>query len=490
MATTAPPLAPAVPAQRDGIMGQLTSLPRSFWMVNIMEILERLAYYGVRVVIPIYIAQADSPGGLHFTQADKGTIFAVWAIVQSLVPLFSGGFADRYGYKKTIATSIGIKALGYLLMATQRDFWPFLLGCCVLAFGTAIFKPGVQGTMCQSLSKKNSGVGWGMFYMLVNVGGFLGPPLAHYLFGISWPAVFYGCAVIVSLNFLMLITYKEVPAGGDQSGGPVKIMVTTFRNIMNLRLAFFILIMSGFWLMFMQLYDLLPNFIEDWVDSSRMVAALHLPGWMLWAGSTRGAQLSQEWMINFDSGLIIVAVVFVSWLVSRMRRLTSIFLGIIVGSIGLIMSGYTTSGYLCMLGILVFAIGEMLASPKMNEYLGVIAPEGQKGLYMGYANIPLAVGWGFGSWFGGRIYETMGEKASFAVKYLSTQFNITDVPRTEAMNKLMEVTKLNSADATNLLWANYHPYRPWFIFAAVGIASAVGMYFYGRWVKGYEAADV
>lgn len=490
MATTATPTIPVETAPRDGLMGQLTSLPRSYWMVNIMEILERLAYYGVRVVIPIYIAQADSPGGLHFTQGEKGTIFGIWAIVQSLVPLFSGGFADRYGYKKTIATSIGIKAMGYLLMATQRDFWPFLFGCCVLAFGTAIFKPGVQGTMCQSLSKKNSGVGWGMFYMLVNVGGFLGPPLAHFLFGISWPAVFYGCAVIVSLNFLMLFTYREVPAGGVQSGGPVKIMVTTFRNIMNLRLAFFILIMSGFWLMFMQLYDLLPNFIEDWVDSSKMVAALHLPSWMLWAGSTRGLQLSQEWMINFDSGLIIVAVVFISWLVSRMRRLTSIFVGIIIGSLGLIMSGYTTSGYLCMFGILVFAVGEMLASPKMNEYLGVIAPEGQKGLYMGYANIPLAVGWGFGSWFGGNVYETMGEKASFAVKYLATQFNITDVPRTEAMNKLMEVTKLSSADATNLLWGIYHPYRPWFIFAAVGIASAVGMFFYGRWVKRFEAADV
>ena len=201
---------------QESLLKQIGSLNKPFWMVNIMEMFERLAYYGVRVVIPIYIAQADEINGLQFTQTDKGIIFFWWAIFQSITPMFSGGFADRYGFKKTIAVSIAIKVLGYILMATQTEFWPFLIGCCTLALGTAIFKPGVQGTMVQTISKKNSSVGWGTFYMLVNIGGFLGPPLAHFLFGISWPAVFYGCAAIVSINFLMLFTYKEVDAGGEQ----------------------------------------------------------------------------------------------------------------------------------------------------------------------------------------------------------------------------------------------------------------------------------
>ncbi len=51
--------------RREKLISQLKTLPRPFWMVNIMEMLERLAYYGVRVVIPIYIAQADEPTGLH-----------------------------------------------------------------------------------------------------------------------------------------------------------------------------------------------------------------------------------------------------------------------------------------------------------------------------------------------------------------------------------------------------------------------------------------
>src|SRR5262249_37663054 len=144
----------AEPAQpRETLSDQLKKLPRSFWMLNIMEMFERLAYYGVRVVIPIYIAQADEIHGLHFSQSQKGFIFMLWALVQTGVPVFSGGFADRYGYKKTIAVSIAIKMAGYLLMATQREFWPFTFGCLVLALGTAIFKPGIQGSMLQSLDK-------------------------------------------------------------------------------------------------------------------------------------------------------------------------------------------------------------------------------------------------------------------------------------------------------------------------------------------------
>jgi dipeptide/tripeptide permease len=475
---------------KEPLLGQLTSLPRAYWMVNIMEMFERLAYYGVRVVIPIYIAQADSVGGLHFSQTDKGIIFLWWAIVQSLTPMFSGGFADRYGYKKTIAVAISIAIMGYILMATQTTFLGFLLACCTLAFGTAIFKPGVQGTMCQSLSTRNSAVGWGMFYMVVNVGGFLGPPMAHFMYGISWPAVFFGSAGILSLNYLMLLTYKEVHPGGAQRGGPLQVLMTTGRNFMNLRLVIFILIMSGFWLMFMQLFDMLPNFIVDWVDSSRLVAALHLPQAMLQLNSTRGPQLSQEWMINFNAGFIMLAVVFVSWLVSRMRRVSSILLGITVSSCGLILAGFTMSGFLCMAGILVFSVGEMLASPRMNEYLGVIAPEGQKGLYMGYANVPVAVGWAYGSLRGGQVYDQFGDKANLAMDYLAKTYQITDVARTQAMAKLQEVSGLNAVDATNLLWNQYHPYELWYQFAAVGFASAIAMVFYSRWVRKFEAADI
>lgn len=475
---------------KPGLFAQLGRLSRAFWMLNIIEMFERLAYYGVRVVIPIYIAQADEIHGLHFTQGQKGDIFMLWALVQTGVPIFSGGFADRYGYKKTIAISIVIKAIGYILMATQRDFWPFTIGCLVLAFGTAIFKPGVWGSLQRTMTPENSSIGWGLFYMLVNVGGFLGPPLAHFLYGISWPTVFFGCAVIVSLNFFMLLTYPHIESGGDQSGGFLRTAWDTFSNLFNLRLITFILIMGGFWLMFMQLFDLLPNFIVDWVDSSGIVKALHLPA-MFTTATSRGTMVAQEWMINLDSFMIILFVVWISHAVSKMRRVRSIFWGIAISSVGLLLAGFTMSGVACLLGIVVFSVGEMLASPKMNDYLGVIAPEGKKGLYMGYANMPTAIGWVIGSKLAGNLYEQVGEKAGLALRWLQDNGGVpAGVERTNALEAVQRASGLDPGAATAMLWRTYHPYQVWYPFAAVGIASAVGIWLYARWVSKYEAPDI
>ncbi len=467
---------------RPGPVAQLAGLPRAFWMVNAMEMVERLAYYGVRVVIPIYIAQADELNGLHFSQSQKGTIFMLWALVQAGVPVFSGGFADRYGYKRTIAVSIVVKATGYLLMATQRSFWPFTAGCMTLALGTAFFKPGVQGTLVRTLDERTASVGWGTFYMVVNVGGFLGPPLAHFLYGFSWPTVFLGCAGLVTLNLGMLLTYREVDAGGVRRGGPLRVAALTFRNLLRPRLLVFIVVMSGFWLMFMQLYDMLPNFIVDWVDSSEMVRALHLPP-LFTVATPRGVMVAQEWLINADSGLIVLCVVLVSWLASRLRRVQSIFLGIVIASAGLVAAGLSMSGWLCLAGIVLFAVGEMLASPKMNEYLGVIAPEGEKALYMGYANMPTAIGWSYGSILGGRVYDELGDKANLAARYLAEHHGLPGVARTGAVARLQEVLHLDAGAATRLLWETYHPYRLWYPFAAIGLASALGIFLYARWVR-------
>jgi len=477
------------PAKRVSLYEEFSRLPRAYWMVNVMEMLERLAYYGVRVVIPIYIAQADEIGGLHFSQADKGLIFMLWALVQTGVPVFSGGFADRYGYKRTIAVSIVLKVAGYLIMATQREFWPFTFGCLVLALGTAIFKPGLQGTLVRSLRKENSSVGWGMFYMVVNIGGFLGPPLAHFLYGWSWPAVFYGCAAIVSLNLLMLLTYPEVHAGGDQAGGVREVAARTLRELAQPRLVVFILVMAGFWLMFNQLFDMLPNFIVDWVDSSRIVAALDLPA-MFTTETTRGTMVAQEWMINANSGLIVLAVVWISHLVAGMRRVHSIFLGMVIASLGLAAAGMTMSGTLCILGILMFSVGEMLSSPKMNDYLGIIAPEGKKALYMGYSNMPDAIGWSIGSLVAGHVYDRQGDKANLALRYLAEQGLPADVPRNQAMETLQAALQIDARQATELLWNTYHPYELWYPFVGIGIASAIGIFFYARWARRYEAPDI
>src|SRR6185369_7655253 len=137
-------------------LATVKTFPLSFWMACIIEMWERLAYYGTRVVVGIYIAQADAIGGLHFTQAQKGTIYAWWAVVQSTVPMVTGGIADRYGYKKMIAFYSCVNIVAFILMGTQRSFPAFFGACLLLGFGTGFFKPAIQGTLAQSTTPATS----------------------------------------------------------------------------------------------------------------------------------------------------------------------------------------------------------------------------------------------------------------------------------------------------------------------------------------------
>lgn len=183
----------------DSLVKQVSSFGYIYWVANWIELVERFAYYGVRVGLPIFMVLAIGKGGPELTQIQKGTILAVWAVVQCFVPVLSGGFADRFGYKICIATYTFITSAGFLVMGfsmqlseymsgmplsearlLHKDWVYFFMfaGAMLVAVGTGIFKPGVQGLIANKIPKSAASLGWGIFYQMVNVGGFIGPLVA------------------------------------------------------------------------------------------------------------------------------------------------------------------------------------------------------------------------------------------------------------------------------------------------------------------------
>ncbi len=388
-------------------------LGRTFWTLNTIEMWERLAFYNLRVMAPIYIMQADNPGGLHLSAVDKGIIYAWWSIFQSLLPVITGGLADRFGYKRTLAFAISMMMAGYLCIGFMRDipgvsnFWSFLLSILVLATGTAFFKPSLQGSLAHQLTKENSSVGWGIFYWVVNVGAFVGHFLPSVfllkgLFGATanspeaWRNLFLASAVFTSFNLLLLLTFKDVPSGASKSESIGSVLRRTIVNIFEPRLLSFILIMSCFWLMMFQLWDLQPNFIADWVDSGPMARSLlALPesvSGLLVESTARGPMVPQNVLLSFNAFFIIIGVVGMAWLTRRIRTLSAMLIGMCMATAGVLVAGWTQSAWILVSGILFFSVGEMMTGPKKSEYLSLIAPPGKKGLYLGYVNIPVGIG--------------------------------------------------------------------------------------------------
>ena len=469
---------------------------RSFFGLCSVELFERLAYVAVRSVVPLYIMQVtEEPGGLHLTASDRGTIFACWFLFQSLLPLVTGGFADRYGYRKTIALSVACIASGYILMAFMRDFWTFLGAVIVLASGTAFFKPALQGAIAQLLDKANASLGWGIFYWVVNVGALFGPPVATIVLGDvhtaeSWRNLFLVSAGISLLNLTLLFVANNVPTHAQLWERPVDVLRRTLRDLRDPRLFSFLLILSGFWLMMYQLWDQHPVFIRDWVDSSMIANELKgLSTQLHDAVSERGGEAVQpQMLIWLNSLLVVLFVIPLSWLVRRMRTLRAMLIGMILTMAGLALTGLTANGWIFVLGIAVFTAGEMLCAPKQNEYLGLIAPDGKKAQFLGYANIPVGIGGAIGAKLTGYLYGHYGEKATLALRYLAerTEFGAAkhwdgkiasleatlDIDRSGAVDMLQDVLGIEAAAATKLLWETYHPqYHFWIPILAIGLVS-------------------
>ena len=244
-----------------------------------LEMFERLAYFGVRSVIPVYIMQADDPGGLHLTAAHKGTIYAWWFAVQSFLPTLAGSYADRYGHRRVLAVSIILTMLGYLAMAFTRGYWPFFGAVMVLAAGTALFKPSLQGALARILSRDRASLGWGIFYWIVNVGALAAPVMATLVLGDphtqqAWRNLFCVSAALSLLNLTLLPVVRRLPTATGKQGTPWNDLVRTLHNILEPRLLSYLLILSGFCLMMFQLWDLQPSFINDWVDSTTIAERL------------------------------------------------------------------------------------------------------------------------------------------------------------------------------------------------------------------------
>lgn len=525
---------------------QIRSLPANFWYANFMEILERLAFFGVRAIAPLYLVRKADENGLGLTYTDKGDIYMWWALIQCLVPMISGGFTDRYGYRKSLVVAFAINIIGYLGMAQSRPiaemltargwdhagYWVFLAAACLIGLGTAIFKPPVHGTIAKTTDEKTSSMGWGVFYWVVNIGGALAPMCAAQLRGeINWHYVFYGAAIVTAFNFLPLfILYREparIPSKPGEAeegaiGTFVSSVVTVFKDP---RLVVFLLIFSCFWLMFMQLWDLLPNFIDEWVDTSDVAPVFGFlsKGWVLENGQTK-----PEMLININSISIIVLVIFVSWCVSRINKVAAMILGMIISLVGFVGAGYTQLGVLCAVMIFVFSIGEMTCSPTFSAYVALIAPADKKALYMGYSNIPFAIGWAAGNKLGGHLYEHLANKFVLARTYLVerlgvgaefarnqdmlpntyvmetmahlkgggdaaglesavraawTQVDWSSLPTATATEKVREIytAVLGPVDsaavraATQTLWDLHHPYMVWVYLGAIGLAGTLGM---------------
>ena len=189
-------------------MSVFGKFPRTFWVANVIELFERWAWYGFFMLFANYLTGSSDAGGLEFTQEQKGWLMGVGTGILYFLPVLTGAIADRYGYRKVLFLAFLIYVSAFLLLPRFSTFTGVFLMYLYLAVGAALFKPIISATVAKTTTDATASIGFGIFYMMVNIGAFFGP-LVTLLFKGTSSLIFYVSAGIISLNFILLLFYKE-----------------------------------------------------------------------------------------------------------------------------------------------------------------------------------------------------------------------------------------------------------------------------------------
>ena len=262
-------------------LGQvLKKFPRVFWVSNIMELFERWAWYGFYNAFALYLTLSKDTGALGFTQVQKGAIIGTGSMLLYFLPIITGAIADRIGYKKVLILSFTAYVAGYFMVGTFDSYGLVFAAYIFLAIAGALFKPIISGMIAKTTTDETASVGFGIFYVMVNVGGFIGPFIAGFLYKIDWNLVFLMSIVTIAINYIFVFFFFKEPYREPSGVKFLKNIAIAFTNIWitlkNWKYVLFLVIMGLFWTAFNQLYYSFPVFLEQWVDMDRLSAFLGL----------------------------------------------------------------------------------------------------------------------------------------------------------------------------------------------------------------------
>ena len=534
--------------------------PAAFYVANTMEIFERLAWYGMYTLLASYIMTPSAQGGLGLGNNERGLIMGVVPFFLYLFPVISGALADRFGYRKMFLLSFILMAPSYYFLGYATNLGSFISIFMLIALGAGIFKPVVIATISRSTDDTNRGLGFGIFYMMVNIGGFLGPLLAPIIQkNYGWQWVFIFATVWISINFIPALFFYKEPERHTKTGGlkqvftemqevlgnsrlallvvPLLILLVSFyagiissgetttivaaalvisailwdlilakmpstsaansavsapwykqkMKLGNKAFMVYLLILTGFWTVYLQIFITLPVFIRDFVDSSDLVHLLHsISPWLhdtltainidtlaneitrlskefssvdfhsskasikeisltlaaldvrvpntelinvftllatstenlpqvstdfanLWANKYR--QMNPATILSIDFLMIILFQVVISKFIDRFKALPTLIAGTAILSTAMLIGGFAHGfifgGLLVAVSVIIFAVGEMTASPKSQEYVASFAPKEKAAMFMGYYFVSMALGNLFGGLLSGWLYQSL-----------------------------------------------------------------------------------
>lgn len=447
----------------------MTKFSKAFWVANSVELLERLAYYAVFIVITLYLSNVWS-----FSDIEAGVISGIFSALLYLLPTFTGAYADKIGFRSSIILAFILLTLGYTglgLLPTLLESaglvnygmnttftgletsylrWTIIPVLLLIAIGGGFIKAVISGTVARETTSKTRARGYAIFYMMVNIGAFIGKAIVDPLrksFGneglvyLNFFSAFITFLALVAVYFL----YKSAKTKGTGKSF-LEIGHSLILLCKNGRLITLILITSGFWVVQSQMYATMPKYV------TRLI----------------GEQASPGWYSDANPLIIFLFVNLITSLMKNKTALTSMTIGIlIIPFAALLMSlgnqmdsdifGLHPVAFMMIIGIALQAISECFVSPRFLEYFSLQSPKGEEGMYLGFSH----------------LHSFISHLIAFGLSGFLLEKYCPD-PKGFA-------SKADYAIATQ----NAH--YIWYVFVGIGFVSAIALVMYGKITRRLDA---
>ncbi len=417
-----------------------TGFERPFWVANITEIFERLSYYGAFASLALYLQEK-----LNFSTEQTGTLTGIFGGMVWFLAIFGGAAADRLGFRRALSIAYLILAVSYFLIGSIGASWlapvrnavplGLFVGFILIlpALGVSLVKPCVVGTTARASKENVRSIGYSIYYTMVNIGGALGPYFAswaHRNLGVE--NVYRVAALSVfAMFFVVLFFFREPRKAGDAPPPSIAevarnfcVVVGNYRLVLPIllvalllrigtllypltvpwwvwvvllllvlagmsRFMWFLLIFTGYWIVFWQQYISLPGYIHGYINSNADV----------------------EIILVTDGLTVICLTLAVNYLTRKIPAFPAVILGTLITSLSWVILALRPTVWGAVLALFVLALGEIIQAPRYYEYISRLAPAGQQGTYMGFAFLPIGIGSLIGGWFGGTLLHRFGEVA-------------------------------------------------------------------------------
>ena len=231
--------------------------------------------------------------------------------------------------------------------------------------------------------------GYSIYYTLVNIGGAVGPSVASWVHRhMSVENVFRVAALSVFAIFFAVVMLFKEPRLPDETIITLGQAAKNFGTVLsNPRFMLFLLIFSGYWIVYWQEFIILPLYIHNYID----------------------AKADTELLLVTGPVIVILFTMAVSLVTQRMPAFRAIILGTLISGAAWLLLVIHPSVWMAFVTLIGIALGELTQSPRYYEYVSRLAPPGQQGTYMGFAFLPIGIGSLIGGKFGGMLIHHFGE---------------------------------------------------------------------------------